>query len=382
MAKKDKKIKIGIDARFFGPFQKGLGRYVQKLVENLEHISKKEQDKEFIIFLRKENFNKYHPKNPNFKKVLADYRWYSIKEQIFMSFKIRKEKIDLMHFCHFNVPVLFSKRFVVTIHDLVLKKFPTRKASTLGPLRYFIKQLFYKLVIYLAIKRAKKIIAVSNFTKKEILFYFKVNENKIKVIYEGAPDFSYKSNCSDNSLKKFGINVPYILYVGNAYPHKNLERLIFAFKKLIQKYKLNLQLVLTGEIDYFYKKLQDKVSNYKLPIIFTGFVSDNDLCLLYKNALIYVFPSLCEGFGLPPLEAMSFGVPVVCSNKGALSEILKDSAVYFDPVNINDMVEKIRFVLENNKLKEELRKKGFNCIKNYSWKKMAKQTLEVYKDVI
>jgi len=109
-----------------------------------------------------------------------------------------------------------------------------------------------------------------------------------------------------------------------------------------------------------------------LPIIFTGFVSDNDLCLLYKNALIYVFPSLCEGFGLPPLEAMSFGVPVVCSNKGALSEILKDSAVYFDPVNINDMVEKIRFVLENNKLKEELRKKGFNCIKNYSWKKMAK----------
>jgi len=383
MIKKNKKIRIGIDARFFGPFQKGLGRYVQKLVENLEYIYKTESDKEFIIFLRKSNFNEYNPKNPNFKKVLADYRWYSFKEQIFMPFKIRKEKIDLMHFCHFNVPLLLHKKFVVTIHDLVLKRFPTRRASTLGPLRYFIKQLFYKLVIYLAIKRAKKIIAVSNFAKKEILFYFKINENKVEVIYEGASDFfRCKGSCSNSSLKKFGINMPYILYVGNAYPHKNLERLIFAFKKLIQKYKLNLQLVFAGEIDYFYKKLQDKISNYKLPIIFTGFISDNDLYLLYKNALIYVFPSLCEGFGLPPLEAMSFGVPVVCSDKGALPEILGDSAVYFDPVNINDIAEKIRFVFKNNKLRKELRKKGFCRIKNYSWEEMARRTLEVYKDVI
>ena len=362
-------LKIGIDARFFGPKQKGLGRYVQKLVENLENIDLNNQ---YIIFLRKDNFLDYHPRNKNFKKVLADYRWYGFKEQIFFPFKIWKYQIDLMHFPHFNVPILYLKPFIITIHDLILKRFPTHRASTLTPFVYQFKNLIYQLVIFSAIKRAKKIIAVSNYTKNDILKYFKIKSKKIEVIYEGTPQGLPSQNTVSNTKQ-------YLLYVGNAYPHKNLERLILAFNKLVKE-KKDLYLILVGEIDYFYKKIQNKFSDSK-QIIFTNFVSDKELIALYKNASLYIFPSLYEGFGLPPLEAMSYGVPVVCSQASCLPEILEDSAIYFNPENVNDMAEKIKYVLDNKDIQKNLILKGFKQIKKYQWEKMAQEIMRVYKSV-
>jgi len=290
-------MRIGIDARFYGPEkQKGLGRYVQELVRGLEEI---QTDDQFVIFLRRENWNDYNPQNKKFIKVPADYRWYTFAEQIFFPFLIWKEKIDLMHFPHFNVPVFCPVDFVVTIHDLLLNHYPTRRASTLGPLMYWIKNRGYHLTIKRAIKKARKIIAISEYTKQDILNTFSIRDeqeeliNKIKVIYEGVSIAKEEANF--DVLQKYGIAKPYLLYVGNAYPHKNLERLISAFKKLN-----GLQLVLVGQLDYFYRRLQggDK-------IIFTDFVSDQDLSGLYQEASLYVFPSLYEGFGLPPLEAMA-----------------------------------------------------------------------------
>lgn len=175
-------MKIGIDARFYGPKQKGLGRYVQKLVDNLE---KTDSDNQYFIFLRRANWSDYQPTNPNFQKVLADYRWYGLGEQILMPWKIRRAGLDLIHFPHFNVPIFCRRPFLVTIHDLVLKNFPTRRASTLGPFLYALKNLAYRLVIWSAVKRAKKIITVSNYTKQDILKYYQVKPEKIKVIYEG-----------------------------------------------------------------------------------------------------------------------------------------------------------------------------------------------------
>jgi len=239
-------MKIGIDARFYGPKQKGLGRYVQKLVENLEKVDLSNQ---YIIFLRKENWPEYQPANPRFKKALADYQWYSLKEQILMPFKIRRSKVDLIHFPHFNLPIFCFKPFVVTIHDLVLKRFPTRRASTLGPFLYWLKNLAYRLVVFLAVKRAKKIIAVSNYTKKDILRYFRIKPEKIEVVYEGTPELN---------------------------PHKNLERLILAFAKLVKDKQMDCQLVLVGELDYFYRRLQEQFSSVK-GLFFTDFVSDKEL---------------------------------------------------------------------------------------------------------
>jgi glycosyltransferase involved in cell wall biosynthesis len=374
---------IGIDARFFGPRAKGLGRYTQKLVEELEKL---DTQNNYVIFLRAENFNDYQPQNEKFKKALADYRWYTLAEQIFFPAKIYRQKTDLMHFPHFNAPIFYFRPFVVTIHDLILRHFPTRRASTLGPFAYWFKHLAYRLVIWAALKRAKKIITVSEYVKQDIIKHFRVEPGKIEVTYEGVSGGGLKQEVpsSGTNLENCGIKKPYLLYVGNAYPHKNLERLIEAFGILVNDYKKDFQLVLVGEDDYFYRRL--KLSNTSIltsmivsaRVVFAGFVPDKELAIFYQNASAYAFPSLCEGFGLPPLEAMACGVPVVCSGATCLPEILDSAALYFDPHDPKDMAEKINQVLSDEGLRRALLIRGFEQIKKYSWQKMAKETLKIY----
>lgn len=372
-------MKIGIDARFFGPYGKGLGRYTQKLIENLERIDNKNQ---YVIFLRKENWDSYTPNNKNFKKEIADYRWYSLSEQFNMPKVLKKAKLDLVHFPHFNVPLFYRRNFVVTIHDLILTSFPTQRATTLHPLLYKIKHNVYKIIIKSAVKRAKKIITVSNFSKNELIKQFKIDPKKIVVTYE-ATEYVCKEVEQKNleDIKKFGISKPYLLYVGNAYPHKNLERLLQVFKKLKKDYQ-DIELVLVGKKDYFFERLQRKKEKMGLNgVIFTGYVEDEDLPNLYKNASLYVFPSLCEGFGLPPLEAMTCGVPVCSSNKSCLPEVLGNAAYYFNPYSVDKTVNVIKYVLENKELQESLIQKGFERIKKFSWERMARETLEIYNNI-
>ncbi len=174
-------MRIGIDARFYGPSGgKGIGRYTQQLIINLEKIDK---ENEYFIFLRQENFDLYRPLNKRFHKVLADYRWYSLKEQIYFPIKLYKFRLDLVHFLHFNVPIFYFRRFVVTIHDLIHRR-TSKNGSTLSWLAFSLKKIAYSVVIASAIKRSKKIITVSNFSKKEILKYYRVSSDKIFVTYE------------------------------------------------------------------------------------------------------------------------------------------------------------------------------------------------------
>jgi len=174
-------MRIGIDARFYG-LSAGLGRYTEKLITHLEEIDKVN---DYFIFLIKENFNSYQPKNPKFHKILADYRWYSLKEQFLFPFKLYKARLDFVHFLHFNVPFFFFNKFIVTIHDLTQRKL-TNRASRLPILFFYFKKLLYFLVIKRAIKKSKKIIAISGFIKKEIIRYYKIKPKKIIVIYESA----------------------------------------------------------------------------------------------------------------------------------------------------------------------------------------------------
>lgn len=374
-------MRIGIDARFYGPQAKGLGRYSEKLIQYLAGLDKKNQ---YVIFLTKNNFSDFISTSPNFKKVEADYRWYTLAEQIHMPRAIAKEKIDLMHFPHFNVPLLYRGKFIVTIHDLILTHFPTQRASTLGPLKYFIKHRAYKKVISQAIKKSKKIITVSNYTKKEIIDTFKVNPSKIEVTYEACSDF--KSTLAHIDKEKFfkemGIFSPYILYVGNAYPHKNLELLLEAFKDVITE-KIDLQLVLVGKMDYFFERLKNLVNRLKLEkkVVFPGYVTDEELKAFYQNAKLYIFPSKVEGFGLPPLEAMAQGLPVVSSSSSSLPEILGNAAYYFNPDKKEEISMAIKEVLANDKLREEMKKNGYNQVKKYNWEKLAEQTLNIYNSL-
>lgn len=373
-------MRIGIDARFFGSVGKGLGRYTQKLIEKLEKI---DSVNDYFIFLRKENFNEYQTQNPKFKKVLANYAWYSFFEQLFFPRLLKKYQLDLMHFPHFNVPVFYRKKFIVTIHDLILIHFPTIKNTTRNSFLYRCKFLAYRWVINSAISRSKKIITVSEFTKKDILENYKnITTEKISVTYEACEDFCLLSpNKDEEILKKYAIMKPYLIYVGNAYPHKNLERLIMAFSSLSDKFP-DLQLALVGKEDFFYQRLKELVENKKIKnIIFLGFVPDLELDTLQHNATAYVFPSLYEGFGLPPLEAMAKGTPVISSDHLCMQEILGDSAYYFNGEIEKEIAKAIEIILTDNDLRKKLINTGYKQIRKYSWEKMAKETLEIYKNM-
>lgn len=380
-----KMAKIGIDARFYGTSGKGLGRYTQKLIENLERVDDKNT---YFVFLRKNNFNEFSPQKENFKKVLADFKWYGFSEQFFYPFLLRKYKLDIVHFPHFNVPILYRKKIIITIHDLILLHFPTLRGTTLNPFFYWIKFFAYKIVINSAIRRAKKVITVSNFTKRDILKNYNIPEGKIVVTYESCDDFCRFSPEGEGDIlddyglsrDEHGIIKPYILYVGNAYPHKNLERLVRSFEVVGRKRK-NLYLVLVGKRDHFYEKVVKEVKEKDISnVIFTGYVKDGDLDILYRRALAYVFPSLYEGFGLPPLEAMAKGLPVISSNHECMREILGDSAYYFDANNEENIAEAVLHVISEDSLMRDLSRKGYERLTKYSWKRMANDTLAIYEN--
>lgn len=380
----NKPKKIGIDARFYGPIGKGLGRYTQEIVDNLIKL---DTQNEYVVFLYKDNFDEFECDGKRVKKVMVSIRWYTLKEQLVFPFIIWREHLDLMFFPHFNMPALTPCKFVITIHDLILTKFPTVRATTLAPWFYKIKNLAYKFIIKLAVKRARKIIAVSNFTKDDLVNYFKIDPNKIIVTYEGVANLSKNRDDlfaeiqnDEKTLSRYDIIKPYLLYVGNAYPHKNLESLIEIMPELNKKYP-DLSLVMVGKEDYFYARLKKEVVGRK-NIIFTDFVTDKDLEILYKSALAYVFPSKYEGFGLPPLEAMAKGCPVASSNSSCLPEVLGDAALYFDPENREEAIKSITKLIDDKTLREDLIKKGYKQAKKYNWWECARLTFGVIEEVL
>ncbi len=381
-------MRIGIDARFYGSDSKGLGRYTQQLIAGLEKkYGQSNGDCHFFIFLKKKNFNEYRPKNKNFHKVLADYKWYGFAEQIKMPLLLNKYKLDLVHFPHFNVPVFYRRPFVVTIHDLILLHFPTVRNTTLNPLVYRLKFLAYKIIIGKAVRKSKKIITVSNFTKSDILANYGIPADKIAVTYE-AGNKSLKNKLSseqgDEVLKKYGIIKPYLLYVGNAYPHKNLENFVKAWNSFVaQNETKEIRLVLVGKDDYFYNRLRRMVAKNKIrKVIFAGYVPDEELGLIYQNSLAYVFPSLYEGFGLPPLEAMGNDVPVVSSDHKCMREILGKAALFFDAKSEKDTISVLQKIVEDEKLRNDLKNAGKKCFAKYDWLKMSEQTMDIYKKVL
>ncbi len=374
-------MRIGIDARFFGPVGKGLGRYTERLIENLERVA---DDHEFVIFLRKENFDLYRPASRRFKKALADFRWYTLAEQLWYPPLIAREGIDLMHFPHFNVPVGVRCPFVVTIHDLILFRYPTKRASLLNPLIYGIKYAAYRFVISLAVRRARRVIVVSECTRKDVLEAFpKLAADRVDVTYEASDGVEAgQMTIPGASLpERKGVVKPYFLYVGNAYPHKNLEELLEAFRELRDE-GLEAQLVLVGKSDDFYERLKKEAERLGLvasgDVVFYGFAEEWELAELYRRARVYVFPSLLEGFGLPPLEAMRYGTPVAASGSSCLPEILGEAAVYFDPRDRRQMKRTMLEVFSNESLRHRLAAMGRERVNLFSWKTCAKQTYAIY----
>jgi glycosyltransferase involved in cell wall biosynthesis len=229
-------------------------------------------------------------------------------------------------------------------------------------------------------QRARKIIAVSEFTKNDIIKLLKVSADKIKVVYEGVDLPKVPSLDANQTLLNLGIKGNFIMYVGSAYPHKNLEKLAEAFA-LDHKENPDIQLVLAGRLNFFYQRLKDSIKAQidSGEVVLTDYLSDEQLAILYAHAKAYVFPSLIEGFGLPPLEAQSYGLPVVSSNRSCLPEVLGEGAVYFNPEDIREMADKINSVLHDESLRQKLIVSGHENLKKYSWQKMAEEISNAYR---
>ena len=378
-------MRIGIDARIWGSPSRGVGRYIQNLVENLEKIDRKNQ---YFIFLREHGFNSYQPENKNFHKVLADVTWYGAKEQVMMPGIFSASNLDLLHVPHFNVPFLYQGKMVVTIHDLTMLKFGGRETSTLPAPIFLIKRAGLRFILQDAAQRAAAVITFSQFVKDDIVKTFGIPAKKISVTYEagilagkGRADRERKV---EDVLGKYRITKPYFLYVGAFYPHKNVDRLVEAVKILNEKMKKPSQLILAGRKDAFLERVVRKaleVGALKY-ISLTDHVTDADLIDLYREAEAYVQPSLSEGFGLQTVEAMALGVLVVQSNTSCLPEIGGEAALYFDPDDSRDIADKLAKVLGNKKFRQGLVKKGLARAKDFSWEKMARETLKVYESVL
>lgn len=409
-------MRIGIDCRLWS--EAGVGRYIRNLVKNLAEIDSKN---EYYLFLLKKNLKQNLP--DNFHCIEAEYSWYTVDEQIKFPKLLHSYKLDLMHFPHFNVPVFYRGKFVVTIHDLIHQHFKMERATTHGPFVYKVKQFAYKQVFSHAVKKSQTVITVSDYVKKQLESEWDVKSSKIVVTKEAVEESILKlyQRMTDDGvkqvLKKFQITTPYIFYVGNAHPHKNVEGLIKAFLRIKegkvyaehapssskvsevsnkmnlrknspfplvgeggregeQELTKSLKLVLSGNDHYFWQRIKEE---YKHPnIIFTGYVTDIELVGLYKGAEVYVVPSFEEGFGIPLLEAFTCEVPVVSSKLGSLTEVGGDAAIYFDPHNSEDMADKIMSVLNDKKLRTTLVEKGKDRYQEFSWKNLAKETQVVY----
>ncbi|MFC1710110.1 glycosyltransferase family 4 protein [Patescibacteria group bacterium] len=372
--------KILIDARLYGLENAGLGRYTMNLVDNLSELDK---DNNYIILLRKKYFNRLKFPN-NWKKIEADFNHYTFAEQFKLPFILYKEKPDLVHFPHFNVPVLYFGKFIVTIHDLLMHHFTGGEVTTLPKPLYLIRKLGYKIAFYKATKFSKNIITPSNVIKDEIIETYKIKRDKIIVTYEGVDkNIIKKEKNSKNVLNKYSIDKPYFFYTGNAYPHKNLELAIKAVSELNKKRTDKAYLVIAGSRGEFQLRLEEKIKTIGAikDIKLIGYVSDDDLSILYSKSLAFVYPSLMEGFGLQGLEAISSGTLVLASRIPVFKEVYKDVAIYFNPKDESSLVKRMDFVKNLNSVKrEDMVKSGQDFIKVYSWSKMARKTMEFYNE--
>jgi glycosyltransferase involved in cell wall biosynthesis len=369
-------MKIGIDCRIYSSKFTGIGRYVYELTNRLTDLN---DDYEYYLFFNKPEFDKYDPPSKKFKKILADAPIYSLREQLHFNKILKKQNLDLMHFTHFNAPILYNRPSIVTIHDLTLSFYPGKKKRSL------FHRLAYAITLRSAVKKAKKVITISENSKKDLMELVGTPEDKIEVIYQGVSDKFKKINDRErikNTLKKFGLdNSPFFLYTGVWRSHKNLPNMLKAFKEVLKFTKDDIKLVITGKEDPHYPEVRDLPAKLGIEdnVIFPGLVDEDELVDLYNAASIYIFPSLYEGFGLPPLEAMACETPVAASEASSIPEVCgKGNAAYFNPNDFHDMAQ-IIFALYNDKgMQADLVSRGLLRVGEFSWQTMAELTHNLY----
>lgn len=369
--------KIGLDLRLWPATTGGIGRYSRNLLAELLRLDTKNQ---YTAIITPAGEAEFTLTAPNLKKLVVDIPHYSLAEQRRLPKILAAEQFDLVHFAHFNHPIRYQGRFVVTVHDLIMHLFPS-PAQKRSP----IKNLAYRLVIR-DCRRAAKILVPSEATKNDLVSMLKFPAAKIVVTPEGSEgQFHPHSSAEIAAVRaKFGLPERFLLFVSRWTHYKGLPTLLEAYKNLHKTYP-DLGLVICGRPEKNAVEVEEQVralvqSNPQ--VVTPGFVADDDLAAIYSAATTYVHPSLYEGFGIMILEAMAAGAPVVTSNVSSLPEVVGDAGLLVDPHRVDDVTAAIEKILTDPALAAALQAKGFERAKQYSWAKMAEQTLAAYQEVL
>lgn len=357
-------MKIGIDCRLSGITHAGIGRYIENLISRLP---KEAPEIEWVYFYRTQD--QILP-DLNVKYVEAPIRHYTFQEQLQLLSIFNQEKLDLLHVPHFNAPVMYSGKLVLTIHDLLWHQQRGTQVTTLKPWKYWGKYAGYKLVTSRAINKANKILVPTQTIKKALSEHYPHTKSKIVVTHEGVDQklLKYKD-------KKVAKQKNSLIYVGSLYPHKNVKLVIQALKELSE-----WKLTIVGSRSVFQDQIREEVEKVgvKKQVVFTGYLSDKELAKKIKSSTALIQPSLSEGFGLTGIEALSLETPLIASNIPVFKEIYQDAAIYFDPKSVSNLVEQIRQIPQLQPTPAEMQ----TIVNKYSWDEMTKKTIKAYRSLL
>jgi glycosyltransferase involved in cell wall biosynthesis len=367
-------MRVAIDVRKLHDF--GIGTYIRNLLRNLARV---DRETEYVLLCQQHDARVGSQLGPNFRSVPEPSPNYSLREQIRVPWVLHREAPDVFHAPHYVLPPLVRCRSVVTIHDCIHLMFPQY-------LRNRAAYVYARASMWSAARQARRILTVSEASKRDIIHFFSVPPEKVVVVYNAIEE-RFAATPSEEAIalvrERYQLNHPFVLYVGNIKPHKNLVRLIEAFAEIRQRGFDQLKLLIIGDEISRLPALRLAVHSHKLHkhVRFLGYLEDETLASLYRLASVFVFPSLYEGFGLPPLEAMASGTPVVTSNVSSLPEVTGDAAILVDPYSVESIVEGITRVLNDPVLAATLRERGLARAREFSWERSVARTRQVYQEV-
>ena len=367
-------MRIAIDIRKLHDY--GIGTYLRNLLRQLARI---DRDTEYVLLCRRSDQQSADRLGRNFRGVTETSGPYSISEQFSIPFNLARLSPDLFHAPHYVLPPLAPCRSVVTIHDCIHLIFP----------QYLPHRMAYgyaRTMFWTAVHRAGRILTVSEASKKDILRFFDVPASKVTVIYNAIDDLFFEEPPEAEIVRvreRYRLHDRFVMYGGNVSPHKNVERLIDAFVLLRRDGLDDLKLLVTGGEVSRYSSLRRAVHRHNLHrhVRFLGYQSAATLAVLYRLADVFVFPSLYEGFGLPPLEAMASGTPVVVSNVSSLPEVVGKGAVLVNPYEPRAIADGIHRALGDAQLRERLRAQGLARARSFSWPASVKRIHGIYQEL-
>jgi len=362
---------IGIDGRKLNDF--GIGTYIRHLIQGLTEI---DRDNSYVLLLAPQDHLQFPDLPDNFKVVTERARPYGVRELVDLSWRLFRLKLDLYHSTHYVLPWVVPCKAVVTIHDIIHLLYPEFLPNSLA---YFYAQR----MIRRSLQRGDHILADSQNTKADLVEYFEVTGEKIKVVYPGVSErFRGEVDAAKekNVLESLGIEKPYILFVGNPKPHKNLNGVVKAFARSLAIRDFDANLVCVGDRTGRDFKIRQRAEQLGIAdrVHLVGHVSDDELPAIYQGADLFLYPTLYEGFGLPVVEAMASGVAVITSNTSALKEVAEGYADLVNPLDIEEIANAIAHCMGDREHREALRKLGKRRAQDFSWRRTAELTREKY----